>query len=103
MSLWIDPDEVTREVLAAFAQVRPDGPFLGSAQGVEVEVNLAGEIVDISFAPTTYRLTRDDVLGAAIVSAHRDARESAIAAKQQAVLDVLEKCGIENPGQGWSP
>jgi hypothetical protein len=98
----IDPDEVTREIREAYAAVRPDGPFLGADGAVTAETNLDGDIVAIAFDEPVYRITRTDDLGAAIVAAHREARETAIAAKRQAVFDVLARTGVDTSPERWS-
>lgn len=90
-----DPEELRREILDAYERVRPDGPFVGAAPGVQVEVDLHGGVVGLSFDRAVYQRTPSDELGAAIVSAHRNARETAVAAERQVVLDTMAACGLD--------
>lgn len=89
-----DAEALRRELLDAFEDVRPAGPFVGSARGVEVDVTLGGGVAGVRIDPARYRSRRPDDLGTAVVAAHGNARQLAIAGQRQAIVDVLEKCGV---------
>lgn len=92
-----EQDEVAEKLRAAYERELPDEPFVGTAPGVEVEVGLDGNLVDLALDEAAYRVTGSAELGEAIVAAHRAARESALAAQQRALLDVAAQLGV-GPG-----
>lgn len=85
----IDPRQMALELREAFDQVRPEGPFHGSAPGVEVTVTSDGEIADLHFAEAVYRVTHSDDLSRAIMAAHRQARTAALTAHRKAIDEML--------------
>lgn len=93
----IEADELLRQVRDAYQRNLPDEPCRGAGNGVVVEVDLDDNTVDIAFDLPTYRVTHTDVLGAAIVAAHRIARQAAFDAREQAIRAVSVRCGITEP------
>lgn len=90
-------DEVADELREAFERAQPEGPFLGSAAGVEIEVSLDGNLMSLGFDEPTYRVTGSAELGVAVVAAYRTARESAFGAQRQMAADVLADLGVADP------
>jgi DNA-binding protein YbaB len=91
----IDPDQITCEIEDAYGEVRPHGPFHGSAPGVDVTVDADGGITDLRFTEAVYRATHSDDLGRAVVAAYRDARTAAMTTREQAIGTMLRGWGIE--------
>ena len=84
----IDPRQAVLEIHDALDQLRPDGPFRGTALGVEVVVTADGSIADLHFAEAVYRATHVDDLSHAIVAAYRQARMAAFAAHRRVIDDA---------------
>jgi len=97
----IDPAELTTQLRAAFEQARPTGPFTGQAPGVAVEVSADGELLDLTFDEPVYTATSAADLSAAIVAAHRTARQTALEGKRGAVFQVLDEAGVTKAAKGW--
>jgi DNA-binding protein YbaB len=96
----IDPNELTMQLRAAFRQARPPGPFTGEAPGVSVEVTADGEFAGLTFDEPVYDTKDATELGAAIVAAHRTARQTALAGKRSAIFAVLEQAGVTEAAKG---
>jgi hypothetical protein len=99
--MQIDPNELTMQLRAAFQEARPPGPFTGREPGVSVEVTADGELLDLTFDERVYNTIDSAELGAAIVTAHRTARQTALDGKRSAVFDVLEQAGVTRAAKGW--
>jgi DNA-binding protein YbaB len=98
----IDPNELTMQLRAAFQDARPPGPFTGAAPGVSVEVTADGELLDLTFDEPVYQTEDTAELSAAIVAAHRTARQTALAGKRNAVFTVLDRAGVIAAAKGRS-
>ena len=97
----IDPNELTMQLRAAFQQARPPGPFTGEAPGVSVQVSADGELLGLTFDEPVYRTKDTAELSAAIVAAHRTARQTALDGKRNAVFEVLDRAGVTKAAKGW--
>lgn len=97
----IDPNELTMQLRAAFQEVRPPGPFTGEAPGVSVQVTADGELLGLTFDEQVYNAKDSAELSAAIVAAHRTARQTALEGKKRAVFSVLERAGVTEAAKGW--
>lgn len=97
----IDPNELTMQLRAAFQEARPTGPFTGKEPGVAVEVTADGELAVLTFDEPVYRTKDTAELSAAIVAAHRSARQTALEGKRSAVFSVLDRAGVTKAAKGW--
>ena len=75
-----DPEAVAAEIRAALERMHPSGSIRGSAPGVEIELGFDGAVLDLYLE---YQNTTGEDLGAAIVSAHHNARQAAVSAMQR--------------------
>jgi hypothetical protein len=93
----IDVDELIRQVRDEYRHRLPERPGRGTSHGVVIEVGFDDDTKSITFDPSTYRVTHTDQLGAAVVAAHRIARQAAIDGRERAIHAVSRQCGIAEP------